>query len=448
MKKDIQKFIDEGLSEEKEKLLIDKMQENEDLSEEVFSQLQMDESLSSFFKDDHDIAVNNVMAELDQVHAVDHVMVGVKEFERKKNRRRFIFSLAACAALLLCSFLIPYFLSDQVPKSSPENVVSAKFINVPLGKAVQQTLANGVQLSIKGPAEYLIDNQMLVKLNRGLLIANVSKSASGFTVSTPDGLVRDISTQFSVRVLSGKTEVSVIKGEVEVRLHHETQFTRVKELNKISLFPKTISIAEDSEESGNIISINFGGYGEVREKTGAVLAGNWNNVGAPLNFMPLEDNTGGALWTTVKVSDKTVWKADYVKENSPNSNLFLGRLMGGQVKGQNADLKPLEISLKDIPFKKYDVYVYYWQGRSNDTHAFVLQANDGPKFNIERHNAKSIVTDASFSRWLGEGENKSGNYFVFEGLEGATVLIRASSPERTDVHRQWHISGMQIISRD
>lgn len=448
MKKGIQSFLENKLSEEGENKLLNEVKADEKLSAEVYSQLQMDESLNSFFDEDNEAAVDLIMKEVDKSHGVDQVMRGVKEFERKKNRRRFTFSLAACAALLLCSFLIPYYLNDQTAKALPPPAISEQFINVPAGKLIKQTFENGVQVSIKGPAKYLVDSSMLVKLDQGYLLANVSKSASGFTVITPEGVIRDISTKFSVKVQEGKTDLEVLKGEVEVRLHNEIAFTKVRELEKVSIFAKTISPSESFDRTGDTISINFGGFAEVSGKTGAKLVGNWNNVGAPITPMPLEDNTGEPLLTTVQLSDSTVWKADYVKGNSQSSNLFLGRLMGGQVIGEKEAVEPLEISLKEIPYKKYDIYVYYWQGRSNDKHAFTLQSNDGPKYVVERHRVDSAVSESTFSKWQGEGENRSGNYFAFENLEGANVLIKAAMSERKDVHRQWHISGLQIISRD
>lgn len=450
MKKEIQKFIDSKLSQEQEKSLLEAVKNDDELSEEVYSQMQMNESLKYFFPKEEKNSVDSIMKEIDKLRAVDQVMSEVKKFEHNRSRRRFIISLAACAALLICSFLIPYHLNDTATdKIAAVDESAVEFQALPVAKMHRLTLENGVQVSLKGPAEYFIESPMKIRLNKGMLIASVPKNASGFTVSTPDGLVRDISTKFSVRVTSGKTEVSVIKGEVEVRLHHESQFTRLKELNKISLFPKTISPPSVFEASGNIISINFGGYAEVKGETGAEPASNWNNVGAPLHPRYLEDNTGDPLWTTVKLNNSTVWKATYVNGKTQSSNLFLGRLIGGAIINTRVEtMKPLEIYLKGIPYDKYDVYVYYWQGRNNDKHIFTLQANDGPIYNITRHNKESSVNEFTFSRWQGEGENRSGNYFVFEDLEGENALIKAAMPNRTDVHRQWHISGLQIISRD
>ena len=448
MKKEIQSFLDNKLSEEGEKRLLNEVKVDEKLSAEVYSQLQIDESLNSFFDEENEAAVDSIMKEVDKSQAVNQVMVGVKEFERRKNRRRFIFSLATCAALLLCSFLIPYYLNDQSSKTLPSTAISEKFINVPAGKVIKQTFENGVQLSIKGPAKYLVDSSMLVKLNQGYLLANVSRSASGFTVITPDGVIRDISTKFSVKVQAGKTDLEVLKGEVEVRLHHEAEFTKVRELEKVSIFAKTISTVKSFNGVGDTISINFGGFAEVSGKTGAKFVGNWNNVGAPITPMALEDNTGEPLLTTVQLSDSSVWKADYVEGKSQSSNLFLGRLVVGQVKVVKEAVEPLEISLKEIPYKKYDIYVYYWQGRNNDKHVFTLQANNGPKFIVERHSRDSSASEFQFFRWQGEGKDRSGNYLVFEGLKGPNSKIKAGMPDRTDVHRQWHISGIQIISRD
>jgi len=445
MRDEIQKFLDGELSGQREKELLEVVKSDESLREELISQAQMDESLSSFFEQDHEVLIDRIMNETDKLQAVSRVMEGV----RKSNRQRFIFSLAVCAALLLCSFLIPYFLTTKTVDGVKTNEVTKAFQNVPNQKKVEEKLENGVSLIIKGPAQYLIKDSMNVELNEGYLRALVPKSASGFTVTTPEGIIRDISTEFSVKVKNGKTELTVHEGMVEVRLHHEKEFAKVAELERVSLFQNTISLPQGIEQRGDVISINFGNEGKVTGETGLISVGNWNNVGTPLIDMPLNDNSGEPIATTVKLSEQSEWTANYVKGESQEAQLYLGRLVGGITKNQNAEnVKPLEISIKEIPFEKYDVLIYYWQGRVNDKHVFTLQLNDGPKFNIERHNAQSTTSIHSFEKWKGEGDNRSGNYFIFEGVNGKNVIIKAGMPDRTDVHRQWHISGIQIVSRD
>ncbi|MCM8527900.1 MAG: FecR family protein [Lentisphaeraceae bacterium] len=448
MKKIIQRYLENDYSEDDEKLLLEAVEKDQNMSEEIFSQMQMDESLNVYFSENNELAVNSIMNEVEKTHSVDLVMKRVKSIAKAKSRNRFVFSLAACAALLLCGFLIPYYLNSNVDLKQQDRSISEKYIHVSPGEVAVKQLENGVVLSFTGPAKYRVVNSMLVKLEKGLLISSVPKSGKGFTVSTPEGLIRDISTEFSTYVEFGKTNLKVLKGEVEVRLHHETDFVKVTETEQVSIFKRTISREGHFTQKGNIISINFGGFAQVTEETGASPAGNWNNVVAPLSPVPLEDNNGFPLQTTVHVSNSSVWKANYVEGSFPSSNLFLGRLKGGLFKSQNKSVKPLEISINSIPFKQYDVLVYYWQGRDDDKHIFTLQANDGETFNIERHNTKSTVTEHVFSPWQGEGENRSGNYFIFKELTGKDLIIRAGTPKRTDVHREWHICGIQVISRD
>lgn len=82
----------------------------------------------------------------------------------------------------------------------------------------QVRLDNGVELSIKGPAEFDIFGLDHIALMAGRVTANVPPRAIGFRMDTPDMEVVDLGTEFALRVdSSGVSRLHVLEGEVEAR---------------------------------------------------------------------------------------------------------------------------------------------------------------------------------------------------------------------------------------
>jgi len=86
------------------------------------------------------------------------------------------------------------------------------------GGRAQVRLDNGVELSIKGPAEFDIFGLDHLALMAGRVTANVPPRAIGFRIDTPDMEVVDLGTEFALRVDStGESRLHVLEGEVEAR---------------------------------------------------------------------------------------------------------------------------------------------------------------------------------------------------------------------------------------
>ena len=84
--------------------------------------------------------------------------------------------------------------------------------------AVEFTLGGGTRVVVEGPAEFEVVNEARIRLGRGRLLAQVPKSAVGFTVAAPTAEVVDLGTEFDVEVDSGgSTDVHVVTGRVEVK---------------------------------------------------------------------------------------------------------------------------------------------------------------------------------------------------------------------------------------
>jgi len=83
---------------------------------------------------------------------------------------------------------------------------------------VRLEFASGVEVTLRGPAEYQVIDVGRTRLLSGLLTAIVPPGAEGFQVDTPTAEVIDLGTVFGIELDDvGGAKVSVFDGEVEVR---------------------------------------------------------------------------------------------------------------------------------------------------------------------------------------------------------------------------------------
>lgn len=86
-----------------------------------------------------------------------------------------------------------------------------------LGGRAMLRLDGGAELLLRGAVDLRLDDGGSVTLLAGEVRAEVPEAAVGFTIHTPGGKVIDLGTEFIASVnRDGQTEVSVVKGEVEV----------------------------------------------------------------------------------------------------------------------------------------------------------------------------------------------------------------------------------------
>ena len=82
---------------------------------------------------------------------------------------------------------------------------------------VRLDFSSGARVSVEGPAQVEVVDEMEVILHRGVVTAAIPVSAIGFVVDTPVAHVVDLGTSFGVSVNEeGLTDVCVFDGEVEV----------------------------------------------------------------------------------------------------------------------------------------------------------------------------------------------------------------------------------------
>jgi len=83
---------------------------------------------------------------------------------------------------------------------------------------VELTYANGVRVTLEGPADFSVVNATSGSLADGKLVAYVPPGAEGFSVDYAKGKVVDLGTEFAMDVKGEKAEVGVFDGEIELHL--------------------------------------------------------------------------------------------------------------------------------------------------------------------------------------------------------------------------------------
>ena len=147
------------------------------------------------------------------------------------NRRLFSIMLAVAAALVLVAGIASLLLPSK-PIAVVAQVVGAysgEGEAFAIGKPVMRgrleisrgllrlDFRNGARITVEGPAQVEVLDEMRMVLHRGVVTATIPESAIGFVVDTAAAQVVDLGTSFGVSVSAeGLTEVCVFEGEVEV----------------------------------------------------------------------------------------------------------------------------------------------------------------------------------------------------------------------------------------
>ena len=148
------------------------------------------------------------------------------------SRRKVVVGLAVAASVAL----IASFFDRYVAKSPPTAViahvigaydedgatyeagdtVSPGVFKISRGVA-RLDFSSGARVSVEGPAQVEVIDEMKVILNQGVVTATIPEPAVGFIIDTPTAHVVDLGTSFGVSVdTAGLTDVYVFDGEVEV----------------------------------------------------------------------------------------------------------------------------------------------------------------------------------------------------------------------------------------
>lgn len=89
---------------------------------------------------------------------------------------------------------------------------------------------SGARLTIQGPATLQMESANSAILQSGRVLGVVPPRATGFTLKTPSGIIRDLGTEFALSASADKTDLSVLAGLVDCELktaRNETVAVRV-----------------------------------------------------------------------------------------------------------------------------------------------------------------------------------------------------------------------------
>ncbi|MDO5581552.1 MAG: LamG-like jellyroll fold domain-containing protein [Planctomycetia bacterium] len=105
---------------------------------------------------------------------------------------------------------------NSIPYKNGQHLGSGRFS---LNKGIMQVqLANGAEVYLEGPGEYLFINQDSCYCDQGKISAHVPPSAKGFQIDSPFGTFIDRGTEFAVTIDQKTAILDVIKGRVDVSI--------------------------------------------------------------------------------------------------------------------------------------------------------------------------------------------------------------------------------------
>ncbi|MDO5580889.1 MAG: LamG-like jellyroll fold domain-containing protein [Planctomycetia bacterium] len=102
---------------------------------------------------------------------------------------------------------------NSIPYKNGQHLGSGRFS---LNKGIMQVqLANGAEVYLEGPGEYLFINQDSCYCDQGKISAHVPPSAKGFQIASPFGTFIDRGTEFYLVVNKKQAQMGVVKGKVD-----------------------------------------------------------------------------------------------------------------------------------------------------------------------------------------------------------------------------------------
>lgn len=208
----IDKSLEEIATEEELKALENRLLSDEQARDHYLNEVNLHTSLRRRFSAEEDIPT-------------------ISSFP-SRPRHRLVVGWAMAASVALVAGIIALLAPSPEPTAVIAHVVGAydeagetyfaggavKTGRFELSRGVARLdFSSGARLTIEGPAQVEVIDEMEVILHLGVVTATIPESAIGFIVDTPAAHVVDLGTSFGVSVSEdGSTNVCVFDGEVEV----------------------------------------------------------------------------------------------------------------------------------------------------------------------------------------------------------------------------------------
>lgn len=107
---------------------------------------------------------------------------------------------------------------------------------------------SGAEVSLEGPAELELVNENACFLHTGALVAHVPKPAQGFVVGTTHAQLIDHGTDFGISAdASGRAQVQVLQGEVELRHDRSGEALRLATRQSATISPDRLNSRNKDE---------------------------------------------------------------------------------------------------------------------------------------------------------------------------------------------------------
>lgn len=212
-----------------------------------------------------------------------------------------------------------------------------------------------------------------------------------------------------------------------------------------------LALLATSSAWGAAISVNVGGFDTAHDVTGSlgvVSVANWNNLTAIANptGTNLVDDSGAA--TTMSISFAG-WNADTFNAwGDDRANMYSNFLHH-----QGDTLGNATVTLTDIPYATYDVYIYYTGFVPNQVQAWIESAGGTTLYGLrgptsggglsgyvqyQTGSEATALADAA-------GGTAGGNYLVFTGLSGSALTLTSSGLPDQAGFEQDGIGGIQVV---
>ena len=194
-----------------------------------------------------------------------------------------------------------------------------------------------------------------------------------------------------------------------------------------------------------IVSWNYDDYGTVpggSAMAGVILASNWNNSWPNNPTVNLVDNAGSP--TTVDLIYNSYGNYSIILNTHPGVDAdgsYNKELLNGYLNSGNSNIPTdSSLSIEQIPFSYYDLYVYF----SSDVAGRNGTVTDGSTTYSFATVGRASITNASgnavFIQTTDTGTSyPSANYAVFSGISGSSKLIKCHIPQYGG------IAGFQIV---
>lgn len=273
-------YIDGSIGETESRELLDAFEVDPDLKTQFFEEMRFSNTLCGLFLADEENSISSYVIESLRLgrdaRGVSGAVVAQLKSDKITAFRLPIAKIAiGIAAAIAVAFLVHFNVGRHGNVSSSLASVAhlgdAKWANGAdftageyLGKErlrlssgiVRLDFANGVRVTLEGPADFELIGPTETRLHSGTMFAHVPPEGIGFEVHTERGNVVDLGTTFGITVSeNGSTDVSVYEGEVKVTPAQSIEEKLITEGNFVTL-------TEDSDTfpTKALVSRSFRGW--------------------------------------------------------------------------------------------------------------------------------------------------------------------------------------------